>query len=72
VQERIIVQLYTHTDPSIDLAIVRVHTPFQFTATVQPVTLAPATFVDPPGNEHNHETFFVCSLLSLDVGNAWN
>ncbi len=38
----------TPRNPAIDLAIVKVNLPFQFTRTVQAVTLAPAGFV-PPG-----------------------
>jgi hypothetical protein len=47
-QEREALEFYSHNDDKIDLAIVKVNVPFQFTATVQPITLAPANF-QPPG-----------------------
>jgi hypothetical protein len=51
VQERKVLKLIKYTDPSLDLYIIKVNVPFQFTAAVQPVTLAPTTF-NPPGKKH--------------------
>ncbi len=48
-QERKVFDFYKYSDPSVELVIVKVNVPFQFTATVQQITLAPANF-HPPGN----------------------
>ncbi len=49
VQERKILEYFIRSDQYLDLAIVKVNVPFQFTATVQPISLPPANF-RPPGN----------------------
>jgi hypothetical protein len=53
VQERKILEIHIRSEQHIDLAIVKVNVPFQFTATVQPITLAPADF-RPQGIKHLH------------------